>query len=174
MAGSYVQLIILMRNFGKFQSGILVLIICQRHIAICFSHGLRFHCLHIVSNTCIFWVNIVPTSGSTNYLKIPSQNKRIVQQINRKQLRRESNLVHLHVQPTHWPLHYCASQFLVKWVCFFKTIFLCHRRCLKKKKSLSAYSKAISHYYFGPEPIKCFGFKGPIVVENQSNKLYWI
>ena len=63
MAGSYVQLIILMRNFGKFQSGILVLIICQRHIAICFSHGLRFHCLHIVSNTCIFWVNIVPTSG---------------------------------------------------------------------------------------------------------------
>ena len=76
MVGSYVQLIILMRNFGKFQSGMLVLIICQRHIAICFSHGLRFHCLHIVSNTCIFWVNIVPTSGSTNYLKIPSQNKK--------------------------------------------------------------------------------------------------
>ena len=109
MAGSYVQLIILMRNFGKFQCGILVLIICQRHIAICFSHGLRFHCLHIVSNTCIFWVNIVPTSGSTNYLKIPSQNKKIVQQRNRKQLRRESNLVHLHVQATPWPLHYCAS-----------------------------------------------------------------
>ena len=99
MAGSYVQLIILMRNFGKFQSGILVLIICQRHIAICFSHGLRFHCLHIVSNL-IFWVNIVPTSGSTNYLKIPSQNKKIVLQRNRKQLRRESNLVHLHVQAT--------------------------------------------------------------------------
>ena len=88
MAGSYVQLIILMRNFGKFQSGILVLIICQRHIAICFSHGLGFHCLHIVSNTYIFWVNIVPTSSSTNYLKIPSQNKKIVQQRNRKQLRR--------------------------------------------------------------------------------------
>ena len=88
MAGSYVQLIILMRNFGKFQSGILVLIICQRHIAICFSHGLRFHCLHIISNTCIFWVNIVPTSGSTNCLKIPSQNKNFVQQRNRKKLRR--------------------------------------------------------------------------------------
>ena len=100
MAGSYVQLIILIRNFGKFQCGILVLIICQRHIAICFSHGLGFHCLHIVSNTYIFWVNIVPTSSSTNYLKIPSQNKKIVQQRNRKQLRRESNLVHLHVQAT--------------------------------------------------------------------------
>ena len=74
MAGSYVQLII-MHNFGKFQPGMLVLIIWQRHIAICFSQGLGFHCLHTISNTCIFWVNIVPTSGSTNHLKIPSQNK---------------------------------------------------------------------------------------------------
>ena len=53
MAGSYVQLTILMRNFGKFQSGMLVLIIWQRHIAICFSLGPRFHCLHSISNTCI-------------------------------------------------------------------------------------------------------------------------
>ena len=75
MAGSHVQLII-MHNFVKFQPGMLVLIIWQRHRAICFSLGLRFHCLHTISNICIFsWVNIVPTSGSTNYLKIPSQNK---------------------------------------------------------------------------------------------------
>ena len=63
MAGSYVQLII-MHNFGKFQPGMLVLIIWQRHIVICFSLGLGFHCLHTISNTCVFWVNIVPTSGS--------------------------------------------------------------------------------------------------------------
>ena len=74
MTGSHVQLII-MHNFGKFQPGVLVLIIWQRHRAICFSLGLRFHCLRITSNICIFWVNIVPTSGSTNHLKIPSQNK---------------------------------------------------------------------------------------------------
>ena len=74
MAGPYVQLII-MHNFGKFQPGMLVLIIWQRHTAICFSLGLGFHCLHTISNTCIFWINIVPTSGSTNHLKIPSQNK---------------------------------------------------------------------------------------------------
>ena len=55
IAGSYVQLII-MHNFGKFQPGMLVLIIWQRHIAICFSFGLGFHCLHTISNTCIFWV----------------------------------------------------------------------------------------------------------------------
>ena len=65
MAGSYVQLII-MHNFGKFQPGMLVLIIWQRHIVICFSLGLGFHCLHTISNTCVFWVNIVPTSGSMN------------------------------------------------------------------------------------------------------------
>ena len=53
----------------------LVLIIWQRYRAICFSLGLRFHCLHTTSNICIFWVNIVPTSGLTNHLKIPSQNK---------------------------------------------------------------------------------------------------
>ena len=74
MAGCCVQLII-MHNFGKFQPGMLVLIIWQRHIAICFSLGLGFHCLHTISNTCIFWVNILPTSGSTNHLKIPSQIK---------------------------------------------------------------------------------------------------
>ena len=64
MAGPYVQLTI-MHNFGKFQPGMLVLIIWQSHIAICFSLGLGFHCLH----------TIVPTSGSTKHLKIPSQNK---------------------------------------------------------------------------------------------------
>ena len=74
MTGSHVQLII-MHNFGKFQPGMLFLIIWQRHRAICFSLGLTFHCLHTISDICIFWVNIVPTSGSTNHLKIPSQNK---------------------------------------------------------------------------------------------------
>ena len=77
----------------------LVLIIRQRHRAICFSLGLRFHCLRITSNICIFWVNIVPTSGSTNHLKIPSQNK-ILYNKKKKQLRRKSNLVNLHMQAT--------------------------------------------------------------------------
>ena len=74
MTGSHVQLII-MHNFGKFQPGMLFLIIWQRHRAICFSLGLTFHCLYTISDIWIFWVNIAPTSGSTNHLKIPSQNK---------------------------------------------------------------------------------------------------
>ena len=87
MAGSYVQFIVLMRNFGKFQSGMLVLIIWQRHIAICFSLGLRFHCLHTISSTCIFlgkyrsyiWLNILLKNfphrmkyGTTKKQKTPS------------------------------------------------------------------------------------------------------
>ena len=68
MAGSYVQLTILISNFGKFQSGMLVLIIWQRHIAI------------FVLVLALDFIVCIPSRirayfGSTNYLKIPSQNK---------------------------------------------------------------------------------------------------
>ena len=110
MAGSYFQLII-MHNFGKFQPGMLVLIIWQRHKAICFSLGLGFHCLHTISNTCIFWVNIVPTSGSTNHLKIPSQNKILYNKETENSFAGSNSL-------TTAPLCH-SSQCLVKWLCFF-------------------------------------------------------
>ena len=120
MAGSYFQLII-MHNFGKFQPGMLVLIIWQRHRAICFSLGLRFHCLHTTSNICIFWVNIVPTSGLTNHLW--KFRHRIKYCTIKKQKRASpevepSSSARASMSLTTAPLCH-SSQCLVKWLCFF-------------------------------------------------------
>ena len=164
MAGSYVQLIILMRNFGKFQSGMLVLIIWQRHIAIFFSLGLDFIVCIPSRVRAYFWVNIVLTSGSTNYLKIPSQNKILYNKETENSFAGSRTSFfctckQLLEHCTTVPLSFWRSEFV-----FLKPFFSAIDAVWKN--GLSAYIKAISHYYFG--------FKGPIVVENQSNKLYWI
>ena len=59
-----------------------------------------------------------------------TEKKETVQR-NRKQRRRESNPVYLHVQATPWPLHHSDMHDLRNKFCHIKTIFHCHRRCLK-------------------------------------------
>ena len=140
----------------------LVLIIRQRHRAICFSLGLRFHRLRITSNICIFWVNIVPTSGSTNHLKIPSQNKILYNK------ETENSLAGSRTQficTCKQLLDHCTIVPLQSVFGEVTLFFLNHfslAQTLFEKISVSTYIKAISHYYFG--------FKGPIVNCRKSIK----
>ena len=93
--------------------------------------------------------------------------KKTVQR-NRKQRWRDTNAVYVHVQTCPWPLHHSDTHFVISkqffsaldavwswWSCIYNK-FKTHLR----KISLSAYFKAISHY---------FGFNGPTWVANQSN-----
>ena len=142
----------------------LVLIIWQRHRAICFSLGLRFHCLHTTSNICIFWVNIVPTSGLTNHLKIPSQNKILYNKETEKSFAGSRTQF---ICTCKQLLDHCTIVPLQSVFGEVTLFFLNHfslAQTLFEKISVSTYIKAISHCYFG--------FKGPIVVENQSKMLY--
>ena len=91
----------------------------------------------------------------------------------KKLLRRESNLVHLHLLAPPWPLHYVplsfrGSRFVVSkpFFCAIDAVWSWCRSCFyhefkdtfERKISLSTYSKNISLY---------FGFKGPIDEKNR-------
>ena len=70
--------------------------------------------------------------------------------------RRESNPVRLQVQATPWPLYHTETHLFEAG----RAVFIINSIVHSRKISLSAYFKAISHY---------FRFNGPLDVDNPSN-----